>query len=126
GADVVAGARLILDEHLLAPHRGKLVCEHARDNIRRTSRGDRHNDAHGFGWVAGLGRLRAPRERPGRRRAAEKRDEIAPPHEADPKATDYYSRSQAGSATCVATKNGASCPLGSSGSDRRVRTPAVQ
>src|SRR5262249_36977268 len=88
GADVVAGARLILDEHLLAPHRGKLVCEHARDNIRRTSRGDRHNDAHGFVWVAGLRRLRARHERPRSRRAAEKRDEIAPPHGAYPKGQD--------------------------------------
>src|SRR6516225_11173807 len=56
-----------------------LSARHARDNIRRTSRGDRHNDAHGFGWVAGLQRLRARRERPCGR-AAEQRDELAPLH----------------------------------------------
>src|SRR5262249_20342077 len=58
GAEIVAGAGPVLDEHLLGPHRRKPVCEHARDNIRRTPRGDRDNDAHGFGWVHGLRRLR--------------------------------------------------------------------
>src|SRR5262249_24775632 len=58
----------------------------SRDNIRRTSRGDRYNDAHGFGWVAGLRRLRVRRERPCSRRAAEQRDEIAPHHGDYPRA----------------------------------------
>jgi hypothetical protein len=116
-ADVVAGAGLILDEYLLAPHRRKLVCEHARDDIRRTSRGDRNDDAHGFGWVARLRRLRAPRERPRnrrcRRRAAEKRDEVASPHEAHPQghgliiAGPGLDRRRASQ-----TKSGDSCPEG--------------
>src|SRR5215831_16539528 len=70
------------------PHIAESLSASMRDNIRRTSRGDRHNDAHGFGWVAGLRRLRARRERPRSRRAAEKRDEIAPPHGAYPQGQD--------------------------------------
>src|SRR5262249_57156987 len=81
---VVAGAWLVLDEHLLAPHRRKLVREHACDNIRRTSRGDRHNDAYRFVWVAGLRRLRARRQRP-RRRRAEQGDKIPSPHGSSPR-----------------------------------------
>jgi len=78
GAEVVAGARPVLDEHLLAPHRRELVGKYARDGIRRTSGGDRHDDAHGFARVAGLRRLCARRERPRGRAAAKQDDKIAP------------------------------------------------
>src|SRR5262249_13437088 len=60
--------------------RRELVGEHARDDIRPTSRGDRHDDAHGFARVAGLRRLRRCREGPRNRWAAEQSNELAPPH----------------------------------------------
>jgi hypothetical protein len=48
----------VFDEDLLAPHGRKPVGDRARDDIRRASGGDRHDDAHRLGWV---GRLRVPR-----------------------------------------------------------------
>src|SRR5262249_27846864 len=62
--------------------------EQRGDHIRRPPRGDRYNDRHGFVWVAGLRRLRARHQWPGRRTAAEKRDEFPPPHGTYPKAKD--------------------------------------
>ena len=59
-ADVGAGASLVLDENLLAPHPRQLFGEHACDDIRRAAGGDRHNEAHGPIREIGSGRLRAP------------------------------------------------------------------
>ena len=59
-ANVDAGASLVLNKNLLVPHLGKLVCEHACDNIRRAAGSDRHNYAHGLIWKIGFQRLRAP------------------------------------------------------------------
>jgi hypothetical protein len=53
--------------------------------------------------------LRARRERPRCRRAAQSQDELAPFHRDDPKPEDHaeYSRSR----PCIAAKAGCSCPL---------------
>ena len=58
-ADVGAGACLVLDDDLLAPHPRKLFGEHARDDIGRAPGRDRHNEAHGLIWEISFRRLRA-------------------------------------------------------------------
>ena len=44
GADVAAGAALVLDDDTLAPHLGEPLPEHAGDDVGRSARGERHDD----------------------------------------------------------------------------------
>ena len=46
GADVAAGARVILDHHRLAPLARQLLADEARGDVRRAARGERHDDPY--------------------------------------------------------------------------------
>src|SRR5262249_48221171 len=65
----------VFDVELLSENLRQLVCDEAREHVGRTGGRNRHDYANGVGRI----RLRARRERP-RHRAAEQRDEFAPPH----------------------------------------------
>src|SRR5262245_47582218 len=74
-ADAPARTGHILDNYRLTERCPHMLGEDTCESVRGAARWERHDNGEGARWID----LRARRERP-RRRAAQQRDECAPPH----------------------------------------------
>src|SRR5262245_55075730 len=75
-ADAPARTGHILDNYRLTERCPHMLGEDACEGVRGAARWERHDNGEGARWID----LRARRQRPRSRRAAEQRDELAPLH----------------------------------------------